>query len=95
MSFESVDSKITVLEIFDENSGYYTFSLIEKGGPVIVSRDQEEGKRMMNEALDIAHSVRNLQYFDDISNFKRVALTRTNVTASDERINYIKLPTAV
>ncbi len=72
MSISLKSSVVTTIYVFDEDTGMYTFCLLEKGGPVIVSNDLETGKRNFEEAFKFSTAVRNLQYFDDISVFRYI-----------------------
>ncbi len=93
MDFELIGHTPTVTHSLDKSTGLYTFSLLERGGPVIVSKNFEEGKEEMIKALSFAMSVRNLQYFDDISLKNRAQFSRTNAHGKP-KINYIELVSA-
>jgi len=92
MSIDLVERRVLVTFSFDEENNLYTFSLLEKGGPIIVSDDFEKGKERMDKALDFSFAVRNLQYFDDISFIKRDGLMRSN-SESKKSVEYLKLQT--
>ncbi len=93
MNIDLIKAKSIVTHSFDEESGKYTFSLLEKGGPIIISDTFEEGKVKMNEAFNCALSVRNLEYFDDISLSHRVSFKRSNAT-DNSNIEYKELQVA-
>ena len=93
MGIDLIKSKSIVTYSFDKDSGKYTLSLLEKGGPIIVANTLEEGKVKMNEAFHCSLAVRNLQYFDDISHAHRVAFRRSNST-DKSNIEYKELQVA-
>lgn len=92
MNIGLVETKVIVTYSYDEHTKLYTFSLLEKGGPIITSSEFEKGKEEMNKALDFSFAVRNLQYFDDISMLKRTCFRRSNSTNKNE-VNYLELQT--
>lgn len=88
--FELEYAAVKVVYFYDEDTKLYSLSLLEHGGPVIVSPDLESAKKEMNEALNFAFTLRNLQYFDDISVANRVRLNRSNTSPKHE-VEYVQL----
>ncbi len=93
MSFTLKEDECTAIYFFDAVSKTYTFTMLEKGGPIIMDTDLENGKKSFSEALHFAYSVRNLQYFDDISVAKRAAFERSR-NKSDNKIIFQELQVA-
>lgn len=91
MNIELTNRKVIVVHSLDEYTGSYTFSLLEKGGPILIAQDFETGKAEFEEMMILAFSVRNLEYFDDISLRRNEMLTRNNLSGISNNFEYLSL----
>jgi len=94
MKISPINRKVTATYSHDEVAGLYTFSLLEKGGPVIIAKSIDEGKKKLEEALSFTAAIRNLQYFDDISISNRAEFIRSNIGDKRNEVEYVPLEVA-
>lgn len=81
--------KSIIANIFhDVKNGIYTFCLVDKGGPIIVSRDEETGKTEFQNAIWTISAIKNLHYFN--SKLKVTEKTPRHNSKSKENITYYK-----
>lgn len=92
MSINLSKRTVIVTYIKSKFTNDWTFSLLEKGGPIIVSSSIEEGKKQMDKALRFSFAVRNLQYFDDITIVKKAEFMRSN-NSEQREVEYRELTT--
>ena len=93
MAISPIERKVTAIVSHDKLSGLYTFSLLEKGGPIVMAKTEELGKIKFEEALNVASAVRNLKYFTEKDLARKVETVRTNSTNSHD-IEYRHLQVA-
>lgn len=94
MAINTVSRKVTATISHDGISGLYTFALLEKGGPIIMAKTEEEGKVKFEAALDFASAVRNLQYLDDITLIRKAENLRSKSSSKQNEVEYRHLEVA-
>jgi hypothetical protein len=62
--FYALNFNMKTFTTYDKSTGYYTMTLIEKGGPIICGRNLERVKKDFEAALEFAFSVKKLRDYD-------------------------------
>lgn len=82
---------IRVMYLHDEDEGLYTFFAEVLGGPMIVAKSFEEGKRNMERALKSAMAMMDIHLFTELRHFDD---TVTSIPQKSRPIKYDQRPFA-